>query len=63
MFGKIILLWVALIIGWIINTVQVVIKLQEVGFSELSGYYILKGVTILLGPIGSVMGYIGIFIS
>ncbi len=48
-------LWVAAIIGWILNIVQVVQMADE----SITGMFVLKCVGILAAPLGAVLGWIG----
>ena len=49
-------IWAAGIIGWIANIVQVVETLK----APITGLFILKCVGIVLAPLGSVLGWLGI---
>lgn len=53
----IILLWVAAVVGWIMNIVQLVGMIN----SPITTLFILKVVGIFAAPFGSVMGWIGLF--
>lgn len=49
--------WVAAVVGWVANIVQVVPMIND----TITGMLILKIVGIFAGPLGSILGYIGMF--
>lgn len=51
----VLLIWVFGVIGWIMNIVQLA------AVSSVTGWAILKGVGIIVGPLGSILGYINLF--
>ena len=57
----IIIIWLAFVIGWIANLWQVVAALVSSSWAEITPFLVLKIVAIFLGPVGSVLGYIGMF--
>lgn len=60
-FGGIILLvWLVFAAGWCLNIYQVV-KLMPATFGEAPPYWVFKIVCIFLAPVGSVLGYVGLF--
>lgn len=55
-------LWLAGIVGWVLNVYQVIVGFINLEvFSEISGYLVIKTVCIFLGPVGSVLGWVGLF--
>ncbi len=53
-------LWVAFLIGWIANIYQVFANIPAT-FGEMTPFYVIKAVCIFVAPIGSVLGWIGMF--
>lgn len=53
-----VLFWLGLAIGWVMNIVQVV-GLAMAG-AEFTTIFTLKIVGILLGPLGGVLGWVGL---
>ena len=56
-FITIIAVWIIALTGWIANIVQVVPMIND----TITGMLILKIVGIFAGPLGSILGYIGMF--
>lgn len=55
-------LWLAGIVGWVLNTYQVIVGFMSLeALADASGYLIAKTICIFLGPVGSVFGWIGLF--
>lgn len=60
--GGVVLLWIAAVVGWVANIVQIVNTPGPL--SEASTWTILlalKVIGIIAAPIGAVLGWIGIF--
>lgn len=55
------IIWLAFVIGWIANIWQVISALVNSSWAEITPFVVLKIVAIFLGPVGSVLGYIGMF--
>ena len=47
-------LWIAAIVGWVMN----IVALYHMTFGTITGELVLRCVGIFVAPIGSVMGYI-----
>lgn len=57
-----ILLWAAALVGWILNICQVAYSVFAVtAIGDIPPYVILKIVGIFIAPLGSVLGFIGLF--
>lgn len=56
-FAGQILIWLILIVGWILNIVQIC----KVIATPITGLFIVKVVGIFLAPLGVIMGYVGLF--
>jgi hypothetical protein len=54
------LVWVVVIIGWILNIVQVVQQMPAT-LNDATPMFLIKAVCILVAPAGAVFGYIGLF--
>ncbi|UTS52066.1 hypothetical protein [Synechococcus phage BUCT-ZZ01] len=52
-------IWLFFIVGWIINIVTFVTGFTTLG--GLTGFQIMQVISIFLGPVGSIMGYISLF--
>lgn len=50
-------IWLVFAIGWIANLIQILGMLAD----PITGLFILKIVGIFAGPIGSILGFIGMF--
>lgn len=57
-------IWLFGLIGWILNLVWLVqdVTGQALGQLEVTGMLILQVVGVFIAPLGSILGYIGIFI-
>ena len=51
----IIILWFAMVIGWVMNIVQLI----QTADNGVTGMYILKIVGIFAAPLGGLLGWIG----
>jgi len=58
-FSGYILLWV-FAIGWVANVVQFFQQMPAV-IGEATPFWIVKGICIFLAPVGSVLGWLGMF--
>ena len=59
-FGGFALLWIAFGIGWIANIVQV-FQQMPAAFGDATPMWIAKIVCIFIAPVGSILGWIGMF--
>ena len=53
----IISIWLVGVIGWVLNGVQIVHTLDM----PITGLFILKCIGIFVAPLGSVLGWVGLF--
>jgi hypothetical protein len=53
-------IWAFFIVGWIINVVQVAMSIPAT-MDLITPFWIVKGISIFLGPVGSIFGYVGLF--
>ena len=53
----IVLVWVAVVIGWSMNIYSIVVVLWVDGPITITGMLVLRIVGIFLAPIGAVLGY------
>ena len=58
--GIILLVWLVLVTGWVANIAQIVMQMPAT-LGEATPMWVFKIVTIFMGPVGSIMGYIGMF--
>lgn len=58
--GVMLLVWAAFVIGWILNIYQV-FKTMPATFADMAPFYVAKVVCIFIAPVGSVLGWIGLF--
>lgn len=55
-------LWLVGVVGAILNIYQVIVGFINLEvFAEISGYLVIKAICIFLGPVGSVLGWVGLF--
>jgi len=60
--GGAILVWLLFVIGWIANIVQVAVGLMALEtISTMSGFMILKIISVFIAPVGAVLGWVGMF--
>lgn len=59
-FRAMFLIWLAFIIGWILNIVQIVHQMPE-RIGDATGMLVFKIICVFVAPVGSVLGYIGLF--
>lgn len=52
--GTIVLLWLAAIIGWIMN----IIKLVWIASDPITGVFIFRIVGVVVAPLGAILGYL-----
>ena len=53
-------LWLILVVGWLINIIIFVKSFTTLG--EVTGFQIIQVIGIFTGPVGSVLGYLSLFI-
>lgn len=53
-------IWLAAVIGWIANIYQVFANMPAT-FGEMTPLFAIKALCIFFAPIGSVLGWIGMF--
>lgn len=58
--GVAVVIWLLFIAGWVMNIVQV-FRAMPATVSEATPMFIAKAVCIFAAPIGSVLGWIGLF--
>lgn len=51
--------WLAFMIGWIANIWQV--ATLAFANSPITSYFVLKAVAIIIAPVGSILGWFGMF--
>lgn len=56
----ILLIWLGMVLGWCLNIYQVVSMMPST-FGEMTPFWVFKIVSILVAPVGSVLGYVGLF--
>lgn len=54
------LVWLLAFIGWALNIYQVVAQIPAT-FGDITPMFAFKVISILIAPVGSVLGYIGLF--
>lgn len=55
--------WVFLIVGWIINLVDVIVTVAGIStIAEIAPFTLFQIISIFLGPIGSIVGYVSLFV-
>ena len=61
--GVILLIWLAFIVGWILNIVQIFKQMPATlaGFADMAPMYFAKIICVFIAPIGSILGYVGLF--
>jgi hypothetical protein len=58
--GILALIWLAGVIGWCLNIYQI-FKLMPATMGEATPFWVAKCVCVFLAPVGSVLGYVGLF--
>lgn len=53
-----VIVWLVMLIGWVMNIIQVV---DTFNIDAITGLIIIKIIGIVVGPLGAVMGWIGLF--
>jgi hypothetical protein len=53
-------IWAFFVVGAIINLVQVLISIPDT-VDMITPFWLIKGISIFLGPVGSIFGYVGLF--
>lgn len=55
--------WMFLIVGWIVNLVDVIVTVAGVSsIGEITPFTLFQIISIFLGPIGSIVGYVSLFV-
>lgn len=52
-------IWLFFIVGWVINIVTFATDFTTL--SELTGFQVIQVISIFMGPVGSIVGYISLF--
>lgn len=56
-------LWLFFVVGWIINLVDVIITVAGIStIAEIAPFTLFQIISIFLGPIGSIVGYVSLFV-
>ena len=58
--GVFLVIWLAFIVGWILNIVQIFQHMPE-KFGDATPIFVAKCICVFIAPVGSVLGYIGLF--
>jgi hypothetical protein len=58
--GFVLVIWLLFIAGWVMNIVQV-FKAMPATMGEATPMFLAKAICIFAAPIGSVLGWIGLF--
>jgi hypothetical protein len=58
--GIILIIWLAFIAGWILNIIQI-FQMMPAKFGDATPMFVAKCVCVFVAPIGSVLGYVGLF--
>jgi hypothetical protein len=58
--GIVLMIWAIFAIGWVLNIVQI-FSTMPAKFGDATPMFVAKIVCVFIAPVGSVLGYVGLF--
>lgn len=59
-FIALVIIWILFIVGWVANIIQVISSIPAT-FGEMTPMFAIKCISIFIAPLGSVLGWVGMF--